>query len=198
VGRPAKFSTEEILDVTAQLVAAHGPSGATVAAIAGELGAPTGSIYHRFGSRDLVLARVWIRTVKEAQAGFLEAIRQEDVGAAAVDAALHVPRWCRENLDAARILLLYRREELVELWPDELGDDLAGLNAEMQAALGDFCARGYGNRSYETLGRVLFALVDVPYGAVRRHLVAGKPPPEEIDDLIRATCRCILDLPSVK
>jgi AcrR family transcriptional regulator len=196
VGRPAKFSSEEILDATARLVAAHGPSGATVGAIAAELGAPTGSIYHRFGSRDLMLARVWIRTVKEAQEGFLTAVRQEDVDAAAIDAALHVPRWCRENLDAARILLLYRREDLVELWPDELGDELAGLNAEMQAALGDFCVRRFGDRRSETFGRVLFALVDVPYGAVRRHLVAGKPPPKEIDDLIRATCRCILDQPS--
>jgi AcrR family transcriptional regulator len=74
MGRPAKFNTEQILDATAQLVAEGGPGLATVAGIAERLGAPTGSIYHRFNSRDLLLARLWFRTVRRAQEGFVAAI----------------------------------------------------------------------------------------------------------------------------
>ena len=59
------------MDAAMRLVAEGGPNAATVAGIAGALGAPVGSIYHRFKSRDLLLARLWIRTVKRFQVGFL-------------------------------------------------------------------------------------------------------------------------------
>jgi hypothetical protein len=37
-----------------------------------------------------------------------------------------------------------------------------------------------------------FALLDVPYAAVRRYLITGNPPPPSVDDLIARTVRCIL------
>ena len=70
MGRPPKFDSQQILDATALLIAEGGPEQATVASIAKRLGAPSGSIYHRFESRDLLLARLWIRTVHRAQQGF--------------------------------------------------------------------------------------------------------------------------------
>jgi AcrR family transcriptional regulator len=71
VARPARFSSDDIFDAASRLVRIGGPSSATVVGIAQELGAPTGSIHHRFDSRDLLLARVWIRTARQAQAGFV-------------------------------------------------------------------------------------------------------------------------------
>ena len=67
--RPAKFTEDQILDSALRLVAEGGPGAATIAGIAGLLGAPVGSIYHRFRSRDLLLARFWIRTIKDFQKG---------------------------------------------------------------------------------------------------------------------------------
>ena len=163
-----------------------------MANIAREVGAPTGSIYHRFESRELILARLWIRTVEAAQAGFIGALGHPDVDQAAVDAALHTPRWCRNHLELARVLMLYRREDLVERWPTELGEELAVLNRGLEAALRDFTARRFGRRSRAAHRRVTFALLDVPYGAVRRHLLAGQAPPREVDELVRQTCECIL------
>lgn len=192
MGRPAKFNTEQILDATARLVAEGGPGLATVAGIAERLGAPTGSIYHRFHSRDLLLARLWIRTVRRAQEGAIAAISQADVKKAAIDAALHVPRWSRSNLDDACVLLLYRREQLADQWPAELGDELATLNDPLKAAIRSFARRRFGSVTKANLEMTSFALLDVPYAAVRRYLITGNPPPRSVDDLIGRTVRCIL------
>jgi AcrR family transcriptional regulator len=192
MGRPAKFNTEQILDATAQLVAEGGPGLATVAGIADRLGAPTGSIYHRFNSRDLLLARLWIRTVRRAQEGAVAAISQADAKKAAIDFALHVPRWSRSNLADACVLLLYRREQLAEQWPAELGGELASLNDPLKAAIRSFVRRRFGSVTKANLEMTSFALLDVPYAAVRRYLITGNPPPPSVDDLIARTVRCIL------
>jgi AcrR family transcriptional regulator len=192
MGRPAKFNTEQILDATAQLVAEGGPRLATVAGIAERLGAPTGSIYHRFNSRDLLLARLWIRTVRRSQEGFVAALSQDDVEKAALDAALHVPRWSRSNLDDACVLVLYRREQLAEQWPEELGAELATLNDAIKAGVRAFVRRRFGSVTKANLDVTSFALLDVPYAAVRRYLINSSPPPPSVDDLIARTVRCIL------
>lgn len=189
MGRPAKYSANDILDSTAELIADGGPALATIAAIAAQLEAPSGSIYHRFASRDLIMANLWIRTIHEAQQGFLEALQIEDLDEAAEAASLHVTKWSRENLAKAQVLLLYRREDLVEKWPDELGDQLASLNDGMAAALKSYTRRRFGTTNRAARLAVMFALVDVPYGAVHRYLRAGEAPPPEVDDLIRTACR---------
>jgi AcrR family transcriptional regulator len=194
VGRPAKFDSEQILDITARIIADGGPGQATVAAIAQRLGAPSGSIYHRFESRDLLLARLWIRTVRSAQEGFVAALTLPDLEQAALEAALHIPRWSRQHLPEATVLLLYRREDLVDRWPEELGPQVAELNKGMEAAVRDFTRRWFGRITPTSVETVAFALVDTPYGASRRYLLAGKPPPPTVDELIVRTCRCVLSL----
>jgi len=190
MGRRPKFDAEQILDTAVSLIAEGGPGRATVATIAARLGAPTASLYHRFASRDLLLARLWIRTVRRAQAGFVTALAADDARAA----ALHIPRWSREHLAEATVLLLYRREDLAARWPDELGAELAGLNRGIAAALEDFTRRRFGRASPDDLQVVTFALVDVPYAAVRRYLLAGRTPPPAVDELVAKTCACLLDL----
>ena len=192
MGRPAKYSSDEILDTTARLVAEGGPALATIAAIAGQMAAPSGSIYHRFASRDLLLAHLWIRTIREAQEGFIAALDMDDVEEAATAACLHIPRWSRENLAKAQVLLLYRREDLIELWPEELGDELATLNTAALAALTAYTKRRFGSAAKKYRLAVSFALVDVPYAAVRRYLHAGDPPPPEVDPLVLQAATCIL------
>jgi AcrR family transcriptional regulator len=194
MGRRPKFDAEQILDTAVSLVAEGGPGRATVSTIASRLGAPTASLYHRFASRDLLLARLWLRTVRRAQAGFIAALAAEDLGEAAVAAALHIPRWSREHLAEATVLLLYRREDLAARWPDELGDELAGVNRGIAAALEDFTRRRFGRVRADELQVVAFALVDVPYAAVRRYLLAGRTPPQAVDALVAKTCACVLDL----
>ena len=191
--RPAKFTEGQILDAALRLVAEGGPGAATIAGIAGLLGAPVGSIYHRFRSRDLLLARLWMRTIKNFQGGFLEALGVDDVDEAALGAALYNVRWTREHLNEARVLLLYRREELAERWPEELGEELATINADVEAAVRNHARRRYGGAvDAAALRRVVFALVDVPYAVGRRHLIQGEPPPPLADELVTETLQCVL------
>lgn len=192
MGRPPKFDTEEILDAAVGLIAARGPGQATMAAVADRLGAPSGSIYHRFASRDLLLARLWMRVVRRAQTGFLAALESDDVHQAGVDAALHIPRWSRSHLDEATVLLLYRRQDLAERWPQELGAELSSLNTDLSTAVRAFTKRLYGRASNKKLQTVAFALVDVPYAASRRYLLGGHPPPRTVDDLIIVTCEATM------
>lgn len=192
MGRPPKFTSAEILDTAAELVAEGGPGMATVAAIGARLKAPSGSVYHRFASRDLLVAQLWVRLVREAQTGFIEALATEDLDDAAEQACLHIPRWSRQNLAKAQVLLLYRRSDLLERWPDELGEELATLNDGVAAALTSYTRRRFGSASARARRTVAFAVVDVPFAGIRSYLHAGEPPPKHVDELVLRTCRCIL------
>lgn len=192
MARPAKFSEDQILDATLQLVAAKGPGAATMAAIAEAVGAPTGSLYHRFASRELLLARLWIRTIHRFQQGFVAALEHDDLDAAAIGAALHGVRWARDHADEARVLLLHRREDLAARWPAELGEDLAVLNKGVEAAIRDHARRRYGSDGPEHLQRLMFALADLPYAAMRRFIATGESPPASLEDLVATACRCVL------
>ncbi|MGP3963511.1 TetR/AcrR family transcriptional regulator [Nonomuraea sp. 3N208] len=188
MGRAAKFSQDQILNAALAITAEDGPGAATMAAIAARLGAPTGSLYHRFSSRDLLLATLWIRSVRSFQRGFVEALATGDAQAA----ALHTPRWCRRHPAEAALLLLHRRQELATRWPAELGANLDTLNAQVSDALNSFIARHPGvDRE-----RLTFATVDVPYGAVRRYLLERRPPPPLVDELITSACHAVLSLPN--
>lgn len=193
MGRPAKFSDDLILDATAEAIARDGPARATVANIAAAVGAPSGSIYHRFDSRDLMFARLWIRTVRRAQPGFVDALSERDLNAAARAAALHVPRWSRTHLSEAMVLLLYRREDLAERWPHQLGDELRDLNVNLVKAYKDYCRRRYGTAARTTLEVARFALFDIAYAGVRPYLAAGQPPPARLDELIATAAASVLD-----
>ncbi|MFD0539407.1 TetR/AcrR family transcriptional regulator [Actinomadura luteofluorescens] len=134
MGRPAKFGEDRILDAALAVTAEGGPAAATIAAIAERLGAPSGSLYHRFGSRDLLLATLWTRCVRRFQDGFVAALDAGDAEAA----ALHTPRWCRGHPAEAAVLLLHRRRDLAAAWPAELAAPLEALNARAADALSAF------------------------------------------------------------
>jgi AcrR family transcriptional regulator len=183
VGRPAKFTEDQILDAALAITVELGPGAVTMAAIAARLGAPVGSLYHRFNSRDLLLATLWIRCIRRFQEGFVTAAASGDIEAA----ALHTPVWCRMHPDEAAVLLLYRREELAARWPAELGAELKDLNTRVATELTALAAAH--SIDYE---RLAFAVVDVPYGAVRRYLTKRVTPPPLVDELVVATCRAVL------
>ena len=49
--RPARFTRDELLDAAAALLAADGPSAVAMSVVARAVGAPSGSMYHRFPTR---------------------------------------------------------------------------------------------------------------------------------------------------
>jgi AcrR family transcriptional regulator len=93
MGRP-HFEHADFLDAARTLATEHGPAGVTVGSVTQHLGAPIGSFYHRFASRDVLLAELWLTTVLAFQEEFVAAIEAGD----GLAAALHTPRWARANL----------------------------------------------------------------------------------------------------
>src|SRR5512137_519029 len=117
MGRIAHFNHEQFVDAALKIAAGQGPAAVTMAAVAGEIGAPVGSVYHRFLSRDTLLAEVWLKVVSSFQEEFLMLLKNGN----GLEAALFTPGWVRSHPEEARILLLYRQEELSGgAWPEEL------------------------------------------------------------------------------
>lgn len=189
MGRNARFSSEQILTAALGLLAENGPEGVTMSSISRQTGAPIGSIYHRFPSREMILARLWLDIVESFQEGFLEALAGTDGRAA----ALYTTRWVREHFNEGRVLLLVRREDLVSReWPEEVRERAAALPRELSAGIHAFVTRRFGGVTEETLGAVVFALIDVPYAAARRYLEQGQRPPAIVDRLIEKTYLSVL------
>jgi AcrR family transcriptional regulator len=189
MGRTAKFTPEQFVDAALELVAAHGPIAVTMSAVAGRLSAPIGSVYHRFASRDALLARLWLQIVQSFQKGFLDALRHEG----GLEAALHTPRWVRAHPKEAKLLLVYRREELISgPWPEEIQSFAASVARELDAGIRQFARQALGSGAKSALRRTQFALIDVPYAAVRRSLIAGEALPQEVDQMVSETYTAIL------
>ena len=186
MGRPQRFTHQQILDSTIRLIASRGPGAASMAAVAAEVGGPTGSIYHRFDSREHLLAEVWLGIADSFQAAFVDLLRAPGPALeAGVEAALHTPRWARHHLPEARIFLLQRREDLLQNgWPEPTKARAERLRVELRDAMLDFTRRAFGDATGVLLERTALALVDIPYAAVRRHLAGGNPPPVGVDGLI--------------
>jgi AcrR family transcriptional regulator len=181
-------TTDAMLDAARDLLLEDGSRSATMEAIAGASGAPTGSIYHRFGSRDELVARLWMRAVYRSQASFLAALERPDAREAALAAALSIIDFCEEHPADARLLVSFRREDLIRAAPQgRLADELAELNRPVERAVVDLARRLYGTRSRTALDRTLMAVFDLPYGAVRRYLISGARLPTGLRaDLTRA------------
>jgi AcrR family transcriptional regulator len=179
VGRRRVHQPHAILDVARTLVLDEGVGAATIAAIASKSGAPVGSIYHAFESRDTLLARLWIRAVQRSQKRFLEALESEEEPVnAAVAAALSIYDFARHEPGDARLLVSLRREDLVQMpLPPDLAKELAGLNRPIEGAIASLARRLFGRAGRQRVEQTALAVFDLPYGALRRHLVSGQRPP---------------------
>ncbi len=168
---PRKHDTDAILDAARALVLRSGPRSAGVAAIAAESGAPVGTLYHRFGSRDAILAAAWLRSLRRFQERALVAAASDDdpIESGAAMAAATVA-FARDLPEDARLLLGIRRDDLLDSGTGpEVREELAAINSPLEDELRRV-ARGIAGRAdARRYDAVMRAIVDVPYAAVRRH-----------------------------
>ncbi len=192
MGRKPQYTADDILDAALALVSTGGPSAATATAIGRTLGAPSGSIYHRFSSRDELMARLWLRSIARYQAGILAALALPDPQEALAAAIDHAFEWTGTNRNEALLLLQYEKADLVARWPDTLAADLAALNSQVRMALREYAGRQFGGVTPEVLDKVVFALIDMPYAAVRRHLPDKGDPAPWLREFIHTSARNLL------
>jgi AcrR family transcriptional regulator len=193
VPRPELHPTDSILDAAREVVLDQGLGAATIAVIAESSGAPVGSIYHRFGSVDDLLAEMWIRAVRRSQASFAKAAEHPDPLEAAVGAGLSVYDFCVEHPADGRLLLSYRPEDLAGARIDaKQRADLVRLNDPVAAVVKDLARRLYGRVSRKSLDRVLMAVFDLAHGAVRRPLANGEKLLPQRREALEAALRAVL------
>jgi AcrR family transcriptional regulator len=193
VPRPPLHPTDAILDVARSLALDSGASATTIAEIARASGAPVGSLYHRFGSRDDLLAQLWVRAVRRSQTSFLTAIDRGDPIEGAVMGAMAIVDFCDHQRADARLLLSFRREDLLRAAPSpEVARELEGLNGPLEQGLARLARALYGTARQAEMQRVLLAVFDIPYGAARRHLVTGKPLPPSLRVHVDKAVRAVL------
>jgi AcrR family transcriptional regulator len=184
VGRKPRFSEDSFTKTALEIVSQDGPAGLTIAAVARRAKAPVGSVYHRFPSKDLLVAELWLQTVESFQEGFLKLLKEGQ----GREAAMYTPRWVRQYVNEARLLLLYRRDELMsDKWPEELAERAGRVAQELDRGIEQFTETCLGEVTDDNLQRAVFALIDVPFAAVRRHLQYGNVPPGIVDKLVQDT-----------
>jgi AcrR family transcriptional regulator len=192
--RPVKHDERRILGAAASLVAARGPGAATIPAIGAAIGAPSGSIYHRFRSRDELLGRLWLTKARFFQDRWAAALKEPDPRKAGLEAALSMPRAARDDFEGARIMLLHRREDFLgQGWPPEMQAEAERLSKQVTSMLAGITRRLFGRDSVSARQIATFAVLDLPFAAVRRFVAAGKPPPLIIDDLVAKAYAAVVD-----
>jgi AcrR family transcriptional regulator len=184
MGRNAKFEREDFLRIAAG-EAANGRLP-TVQALAAAARAPVGSIYHRFDSREQLLAEAWLLAVRTFQLDFLPLLAGARTADQGVKAALAVPQWSRAHPQLAGMLTLCRQGDFVgEGTPDALRREAASLNNTLAKHL-----RAFADRTGRSLDRCKVAVIGMPYGAVR--LFLPNPAPVEIDAMVAASYQAIM------
>ncbi|OBA80468.1 TetR family transcriptional regulator [Mycobacterium sp. 1164966.3] len=166
---PRKHETDVILDATRDLVLAHGPRAASVAAIAKASGAPAGTLYHRFGNRDGVVTAAWLRALERFQSRALAAGADDPLDTATAMAVAAIS-FARELPDDARLLLTIRPGDLRDGQPDAaFQKTIAAMNAPLIERLRELAENLYGSSDSRAVDAVSRAVADLPYAVVRRH-----------------------------
>jgi AcrR family transcriptional regulator len=188
MGHP-KYSQEDFLGAALAIIAERGVSEVTVAAVSERLGSPTGSFYHRFASRDVLLGSLWLRAVLQFQTGIGAALDGGD----GLKAALHTPAWVRDHPDEARLLLLYDRKDFLQgEWPGELRERVAEMTRRIEAGSRRWARVIFGKVGHDEVRLAQFLISELPVAVVRQHLLRGERPPQLVDRIIRATYGAVL------
>jgi AcrR family transcriptional regulator len=191
---PRKHDTDAILDAARALVLRDGPRATSVAAIARASEAPVGTLYHRFGSRDGVLAAAWLRALASFQRRALAAASAPDPLAAAVAMAVSPIGFARECPQDARLLLTLRRDDLLDADPDDgFRARLREINAPLEAAVTELAKALRGRADARAVDAITRAVVDLPTAAIRRYTRDGGKLPSWLEHDISEAARKLLE-----
>jgi AcrR family transcriptional regulator len=171
---PRKHETDVILDAARAIVLTDGPRAASIAAIAKSSGAPAGTLYHRFGNRDGILAAAWLRSLERFQTLALAATGDTALESA-VAMAVSAVEFARKWPDDARLLLTIRPSDLLDGPGDEFGKTLAAMNRPLVERVELIARELHGHSDVRTVAAVSRAIVDLPYAVVKRYAHGDLP-----------------------
>ncbi len=164
-----KYTESAILDATAAEIASAGFDRASVASVARALGAPSGSLYHRFPSKKHLIGALWIRTARRYSGSLssaLETTTTEDLPQRIID---HTFDWVASYPLEANLLMQFRTEDFTAGdWPPDVIAEIEETNNQLAQHVAG-AARRHGVDPLD----MLLAAVDIPAAAARRAILAG-------------------------
>jgi len=190
------YSSDQILDAAMDAVAIHGRQ-ATLAQVCAQIGAPSGSVYHRFGSRDEVMMRLWMRSIHRFHGRLFEVGNEHaDVDDVLVAMAVETAQYCRRLPREALAMTLFSHERLMASVPDHLHDEAGSINDEVFALLLRLAAERFPHLTTDErlLPFVFTSVVGLCYGLVRPYIIDQTPIPAWLDPVIHDSCRAALDV----
>jgi AcrR family transcriptional regulator len=167
MGRKSSFTTGQVHTAVSNLLKTGQP--VTIQNVAAEAKLSTGSLYHRFGSHQELLAEAWLDAVEAFQTLFSEAL-----ALGGRDGAVSVARFCTRHPDRARILsALPAPDQAHKTMSEDVSRRLRTVQSDSVNAVNAFAkAQGIAPE----LARL--ALVEVPLSVVRMYLPAKQVPAE--------------------
>lgn len=183
--RLAKFNENHFIDSAIEIAAQCGFAAVSMSAIALKVGAPIGSVYHRFESRSAILARAWLRVKADFRSEVASLWARDDGDTwAGVNGLLD---WCRRKPVYARFLLQ------CEDTPDFNGALSAELMAALEAEQGELdacferCMSAMDSQPDHLNSTLRFMLIDAPVAIVKPYLTQNLPIPASADAMLRAS-----------
>ncbi len=167
MGRPRQFDLETLCDHARELWVEHGVAGVTIRALSAVSGASNGAVYHAFGSRDGLLARVWAREAEGFLAFQRDAVTKAMAGGNPTDglvaAALAPARYAESDPASARLLLSANVDDLMTA---ELTDDGRAKLRQRQRELGkllvELASALWGRHDAAAVTTVRYCVVNLP------------------------------------
>ena len=193
--RPSTHTPDSILDATCQTIGIWGRD-ATIQQISTLSGIPTGSIYHRFSSREELLISLWLRSIHRLHVSLTHAAQSTpDAHEALLAVALDMVNYCRTHTDEALAMTLYRQQNLLAACPDYLRNEIADLNQGITTTIETLAQRRFPSQTKEILPAnelTYVAVVQLPYGLVRPYV--GRSVPEWLNQVVSVSVDATLRL----
>jgi len=169
--RHAKFNKNDFILAAIDLIARGGPAAASMGAIAARVGAPTGSIYHRFTSRSALLGSAWLWALSAMSDEILPHLMLGK-SAQAITALIH---WTEENPAMALVITAYVERDLIDgPLPPKLHKALNMAHQRLGAGLSALLKHEGKALTATNLALANFAIFDGPIAAMKP-LLRGRP-----------------------
>jgi AcrR family transcriptional regulator len=189
MGRKAYFKNEDFLDSAIKIISEEGLGALTIAGLSTRMTAPVGSVYHRFPSRDALVAELWLNIIESFQTEWLKILQTDGR-----QATIFCIEWVREHPNEARVMLLHRIDDLAfGDWPKDLQKRAQCSFKELREGIVEFTKKQFGKVTNEYIDRAIFALHDAPMGILRRYMQDNKMPPKSVANLILETYDAIIE-----